>query len=318
MRARRKWPLAALGGVVVAALAYVFWGSWGEWTGEPISVGAEQGGQGALRVMSFNVLSNAHVDRHVGPWEQRRDAVAAAVRAFRPDLLGTQELMFDQAEDVRRLLPAYDSVGAGREDGKRKGEQTAIFFRRERFEKLAEGHFWLSETPDTPGSKDWLSHVPRTCSWVRLRDRQAPGRVLVHFNTHLDAVSMVARAKSADLLRDRIEAVAGQGPVVLTGDFNAPAGRLTYGRLLGEEGERLRLIDSYRSVYPEREGNEGTYHVPGGLRLWRRIDWILHTVHFRATVAAIQTDQVNGHWPSDHCPVTAVLEFADGSGSNAP
>jgi endonuclease/exonuclease/phosphatase family metal-dependent hydrolase len=259
--------------------------------------------------MSFNVLSDAHFDRHVGPWEERRDAVAACIHAFAPDLLGTQEVMGDQAGDLRRLLPEYERVGAGRLDGREEGEQTAIFFRRDRFEKLAEGHFWLSETPDTPGTKDWLSPVPRTCSWVRLRDRQRPERVLYHFNTHLDPISMYARAKSADLLRERIRDVAGPDPVVLTGDFNAPAGRLTYGRLLGEEGDALRLIDSYRSVYSDREGNEGTYHVPGGLRLWRRIDWILHTDHFRATAAGIETGRFRGRWPSDHCAVTAVLEM---------
>lgn len=294
--------------VVLAGLVYVFWGSWGAWTGGPVSPLPSAEARATLRVMSFNVLSNAKWERHVGPWEERRDAVAACVRAFGPDLLGTQEVMADQARDLRRLLPAYASVGAGRLDGRLEGEQTAIFFRRDRFEKLDEGHFWLSETPDEPGSRDWFSPVPRTVSWVRLRDRRL-GRVLYHFNTHLDPVSLYARAKSADLLRRRMQTIASAAPVVLTGDFNADAGKRTYRTLRGEADRPIRLIDSYREVYPDREGNEGTYHVPGGLRLRRRIDWILHTGHFRATDAGIETHRFQGRWPSDHCAVTAVLEM---------
>lgn len=301
--------LVAFAAIAGAVLGYVFWGSWAAWTGEPVSRASPAGGRDTLRVMSFNVLSNAKFDRHVGPWEERRDAVAACVHAFAPDLLGTQEVMADQAGDLRRLLPEYEWVGAGRLDGREEGEQTAIFFRRDRFEKLQEGHFWLSGTPDEPGSRDWLSPVPRTASWVRLRDRQRPERIAYHFNTHLDPVSPLARTKSADLLRRRIQAIAGTAPVVLTGDFNADAGKQTYQDLLGEEGEPLRLVDSYREVYPDREGNEGTYHVPGGLRLRRRIDWILHTDHFRATAAGIETGRFQGRWPSDHCAVTAILEM---------
>jgi len=301
--------LVALAAVAVAVLVYVFWGSWAAWTGEPVSPGPASDGPGTLRVMSFNVLSNAKWERHVGPWEERRESVAACVHAFAPDLLGTQEVMADQAGDLRRLLPAYESVGAGRLNGRQEGEQTGIFFRRDRFEKLNEGHFWLSETPDEPGSRDWLSPVPRTVSWVRLRDRQRPERVLYHFNTHLDPLSPLARTKSAELLRERIQAIAAGAPVVLTGDFNADAGKRTYRDLIGEEGEPLHLVDSYREVYPDREGNEGTYHMPGGLRLRRRIDWILHTGHFRATAAGIETGRFQGRWPSDHCAVTAVLEM---------
>jgi endonuclease/exonuclease/phosphatase family metal-dependent hydrolase len=307
MRSRTKWVLLTAATVALAALVYVFWGSWREWAPGAVPPAPAAEGDIEIRVMSFNILSSAKWERHVGPWEERRESVAACVRDFGPDSLGMQEVMASQAGDLSRLLPGYDSVGAGRLDGKQEGAQTAVFFRCDLFEKLDEGHFWLSETPDEPGSRDWLSAVPRTVSWVRLRYRSRPDVVLYHFNTHLDPLSGYARVRAATLLRERIEAIAGSVPVILTGDFNTDAGKTTYRTLLGEEDAALRLIDSYRSVHSDPVGNEGTYHLPGGVRLRRRIDWILHTRHFRAVEAGIETGKFLGRWPSDHCAVTAVL-----------
>jgi len=309
MKRRRVILVVCAAVVVLVIVVYVFWGSWGDWTAETVPPAPAGDGEVEIRVMSFNILSNAKWERHVGAWEDRRDSVAACIRNFGPHLLGMQEVMPDQARDLQRLLPKYDLVGVGRLDGKQKGEQTAIYFRRDLFEKLDEGHFWLSETPEEPGSQDWFSVVPRTVSWVRLRYRPRPEVVLYHFNTHLDPVSGYARVQSAALLRERIKTIADSAPIVVTGDFNTDAGKTTYRRLLGEEGEPLRLIDSYRSVHPEKDGNEGTYHVPGGLRLRRRIDWILHTEHFRAVDAGIETGKFLGRWPSDHCAVTAILRY---------
>ncbi|MBM4018384.1 MAG: endonuclease/exonuclease/phosphatase family protein [Planctomycetes bacterium] len=260
-----------------------------------------------LRVMTFNILT-AGSDGHVGPWEKRKAAVVARIRQFRPDLLGTQEVLASQAEYLRQELPEYGWAGAGRDDGAATGPQTAVFWRLDRFEKIREGHFWLSKTPDVPGSKDWLSWVPRTASWVELRRRDDPRQTLLFFNTHFDALSGSARRKSAALLRERISQEAGGRPVVVTGDFNAQGGADVYRRVLGDgEDAGLRLLDSYREVHPARGTNEGTYRFPGGLRVDRRLDWILHTPHFRAAWCGIDTASDGGRYPSDHFPVMAVL-----------
>ncbi len=265
-------------------------------------------GEIELRVMTFNILS-AGGDVHVGAWDDRRDSVVQCIRDFGPDVLGTQEVRERQADYLRRELPGYGYVGAGRWDGELKGRQNPILYRRDRFEPVREGHFWLSETPHVPGSRDWFSVTPRMTSWVELRHRAHPGATFFAFNTHFDAVSWHARHKSAELLARRILEIAGDAPVVVTGDFNTHTGARTYGTLVaetaGEDG--LRLIDSYRSVYPERGGNEGTYRLPTGVRLNRRIDWILHTPHFRAVDAEIRTGKTLDRYPSDHFPVTAVL-----------
>ena len=122
-----------------------------------------------LRVMCFN-LRYGTADDGDNRWECRKDLIPRAIRSFDPDLLGVQEALRFQADELRAALPDYGFVGAGRDDGRDAGEFCAIFFRRSRFEQLDAGHFWLSESPDRPGSKGWDADLPRVVSWVRLRD----------------------------------------------------------------------------------------------------------------------------------------------------
>ena len=267
----------------------------------------------SLRVMSFNIL-NGKSGLHVASWDKRKASVADCIRDFGPDLLGTQEVLDFQAEYLQSQLPGYGFVGVGRLDGKEKGEREGIFYRLDRFEKVREGHFWLSTTPDVPGSKSWLSWVPRMVSWVELRPRDGVG-TFFFFNAHFDSLSIQARNRSATLLRQRMEAIAGGKPVIVVGDFNTYAGSATYQAVLkGPEVPGLQLMDSYRTVYPQRAGNEGTYRFPGGLRMNRRLDWILCTPQFRALEAGIVTSKIDGRYPSDHFPVTAVLYLEPPSG----
>jgi len=262
-----------------------------------------------LRVMTFNLLNGKH-DLHVARWDKRKQLAADCIKAADPDLLGMQEVLEFQADYLRKQLPGYGFVGTGRADGKHAGEYVAIFFKSDRFEKLDEGHFWLSKTPDVPGSKDWLSAVPRIVTWVKLRTREEPVRTFYHFNTHFDPVSKWAQIESAGLLRRRVAEIAGSSPVIVTGDFNANAGNETHKTLLGEEGsEGLTLIDGFRAAHPQRQGNEGTYRLPGNVRVPRRIDWILHTPHFRTVGAAVDLTNDAGRFPSDHYPVVANLSL---------
>src|SRR5688500_8882741 len=149
--------------------------------------GAPAAGDATLRVMSFNIRFGTAKD---GPnhWDLRRDLLVDTIRKFDPDLLGTQETLLEQAEYLAEKFPQYDWLGVGRDDAKRKGESVAIFWRKDRFEKLDAGHFWLSEKPDVPGSKSWDTSLTRMATWVKLRDRKAegPASQLVWVNTHFD------------------------------------------------------------------------------------------------------------------------------------
>ena len=175
-----------------------------------------------LRVMSFNIRNSGARDGERN-WKNRQELFSAAVRAFNPDLLGTQEVLADQYDDLHRMFPDYTMAGVAREDGKRKGEWAAILYWTDRFEVLASGNFWLSETPDVVGSKGWDAALARICTWVRLRDR-ITGRTFLQANVHFDHIGKVARVRSAELLVERLPRLAEDAPVILMGDFNDTGG----------------------------------------------------------------------------------------------
>jgi endonuclease/exonuclease/phosphatase family metal-dependent hydrolase len=173
-----------------------------------------------VRVMSFNIRYGTANDG-VNRWELRRDFLVETVRAFSPDLLGTQETLGFQRDYLAEKLPEYDHLGVGRDDGRERGEMMALYYRKDRFEKLDGGHFWLSETPDIVGSKSWDSSLPRMVTWVKLRDRRQESlSPIVFFNTHFDHMGTTARLESAKLLRRKIASFSDTCSVIVTGDFN--------------------------------------------------------------------------------------------------
>ncbi|MBI2498421.1 MAG: endonuclease, partial [Opitutae bacterium] len=139
---------------------------------------------GSLRVMTFNVRLSA-ADDGADSWPGRTDLFFHTVQAFRPDLVGFQEVMADQHDAMVARLPEYEFSGVARDDGKRKGEWSLIGFRKAAFALADHGDFWLSEQPTVPGSKSWDAAFTRICSWVRLRET-ATGREFVFANTHFD------------------------------------------------------------------------------------------------------------------------------------
>jgi len=261
----------------------------------------------ALRVMSFNVRLGV-ADDGENSWEHRKALLARTIQDFDPDLLGTQETWGFQAEYMLSQLPGREYVGWPRQPGNEKdGEECGILYRAARFERLKAGQFWLSETPDVPGSRSWDSSLPRVVTWVRLRDRRT-GFELVFLNTHFDHRGADARRESARLLRARLPELAPSGTWILTGDFNCGDDSPPYEILAGGE-EGVSVVDSYRSVHPAPADDEGTFNGFRGRRTGPRIDWVLHGAAFATVSAAIDHMEDDGRNPSDHFPVTAVLRW---------
>ncbi|HON08417.1 MAG TPA: endonuclease/exonuclease/phosphatase family protein, partial [Verrucomicrobiota bacterium] len=171
-----------------------------------------------IKVMSFNIR-NAGAKDGTNGWQYRKELVVQTVKVFDPDLLGMQEVLDYQGEYLRKNLNQYGFYGVGREDGKQKGEFVPVFYKKSRFIMLKAGHFWLSQTPDVPGSKSWDSSLPRICTYVLLKDKYAD-RELVYANVHYDHIGKVARAESSKLIRKRMKEFEGKYPIILTGDFN--------------------------------------------------------------------------------------------------
>ena len=262
-----------------------------------------------LRVMSFNI----RVDAGGGPnrWERRRDHVVTVIDTFDPDVLGMQEDRAHQGDFILRRLPRYAKFGrAAHANG--SGEHNAICYRADRFTELRAGTFWLSPTPDEPGSKGWGAKQGRTVNWVELADHDNPGLVFVVMNTHWEHARRGAEARlhSAALMRRRMARIAEGVPVILLGDFNADQGSAPYQRLTGrddQDDERF-LIDTYRNRHPDDSDKVGTAHRFTGRARTGRIDWILHDDGFDTLAAEIVRTGFNGRYPSDHFAITAVLE----------
>lgn len=237
----------------------------------------------------------------------RRDISLELIREADPDLLGVQEAYQNQVAEIDAALASHDVYTVGRDDGREAGEHCAIYYRRERFEPVDEGTFWLSNDPEKPSTYPGAA-CPRIASWVVLRDRQNDRELLV-LNTHWDHVSSEARRHSAEMIRERLAELRGKRPAIVMGDLNVGEEQPPIQKLLGSDEDRL--VDSYRTIYPEQAPNERSFHGFRGGEQGHRIDYLLTTTGFRATDAAIVRTDFNGVYPSDHYPVTAVLEWAE-------
>ena len=270
-----------------------------------------------LRVMTFNLRVSTIIDGQ-NTWGFRKGQVIERIRDFDPDLLGTQEGLNAQEKYLQEELPDYTFFGAGRSDGKRGGEMCGVFFKSSKFEKLAGGHFWLSMTPEKPGSKGWGAPFPRMVTWVKLRPRNG-GQSFCWFNTHFEAFSARAREESAKLLQQRIVSIAGGMPTIVTGDFNAGDGSRPHSTLCSTAGPGPQLIDAFRAANRFAQGrDEGTRHGFSGNKSGERIDWILMSPAFQCLSAEIDRTRGLLGYPSDHFPVTATLRMIPGMLNNGP
>lgn len=274
-----------------------------------LNASAAATGAEPLQVMSFNIRYGSANDGE-NRWDRRKEFVVETIKAFDPDLLGTQETEASQRDFLKEQLTGYACSGVGRDDGEEQGEMMALYYKRERFEPLDGGHFWLSETPQQVGSKSWDTSLPRMCTWVKLRDKQAAERRPILFlNTHFDHRGPVARSRSASLIRRLASELGADCDIVLTGDFNAAVDSEPYRELVTAEPAETRFIDTYAVAPPEDDAGQATF---SGFRPsvveGNRIDWILVRGDWQVVSAAIDRTARDGRTPSDHYPVQAILD----------
>lgn len=261
----------------------------------------------SLRVMTFNIRYNNPRDGQ-NAWPARRDWVAEIVRERRVDLVGMQEAQAGQIADLEERLPGYDWYGVGRDDGKRGGEHTPIFYRKDRLERFDQGAFWLSEQPDQPGSKSWDTAITRVTVWAKFKDRQT-GRTFFAFNTHFDHLGQDARRQSALLMMRKIPQIAGDAPVVLTGDFNCRPDSPPYQALTAAPSDdAFRLHDARSQSQAAPQGPNSTWNgftriVPGQI-----IDYVFVTPNLRVASHTTIDDSRDGRFPSDHLPILVEVQ----------
>lgn len=260
-----------------------------------------------ITAMTYNVrYDNPHEAGN--DWRGRREEVAGVIRFRDPDLVGLQEARHTQVADLDELLDGYEWVRAGRREDPTAGELVAVGFDRGRFDRVADGSFWLSETPDEPGP-GWDAMLPRLVRHVRLRERET-GAELCHFNTHFDHDGETARRESAQLLLDRVDGIAPDAPVVVTGDLNcrpasAPHEHLT-GRDEASDGRALRDAhgqSGWRQLGPTTTMTDFQNLVPD-----KKIDYVLASSDVDVVTHGVCSDTYDGGaYPSDHLPVVAEV-----------
>jgi endonuclease/exonuclease/phosphatase family metal-dependent hydrolase len=261
----------------------------------------------SLRIATFNIRLGTAKDGD-NHWEKRREIFFATVKKMDADVIGFQEVLAFQFDEIRAAMPGYELIGAGRNDGKRDGEFVPIAFKTDRFERIDFGHLWLSPTPETPGVRGWDAQLPRMATWARLKEKLT-GKTLLFVNTHFDHIGKQARIESAKLLRERLKNWSGAGPAILVGDFNARETDEPYRQLVSENAGGIQLVDAFRLAHLKRGSDEGTFHGFTGERTRERIDWILCTPDFSTVSCEVVHHAENNRYPSDHFPVIAVLKY---------
>lgn len=254
----------------------------------------------SIEVMTYNIRLDTKSDS-VNHWPLRSHKVYALIKEQNPDILGVQEALHNQLEDLLKNLPAYEFVGSGRDDGKTKGEYSAILYKKTRFKKLSGNTFWLSESPEIPGSKSWDAAITRVATWATLRDLKT-GKEFMIVNTHFDHIGKVARANSAALIKSKVQALRGKLPVIVMGDFNSEPAEAPYQEMVN--GTTIAL----KSARPETvtQGTFSTFAVNAGA--YPVIDHIFYSEGWRASEYRVITDNDGTYYPSDHLPVMCRLE----------
>ena len=263
----------------------------------------------SLRVMTYNIRFDNPADG-VHAWPNRKELVASVIRFHKADIIGVQEALEHQIQDLMELLPGYDWVGVGRnEDG--GGEFSAILYRSSVVTVKAAQTFWLSESPDEPGSKSWDSSLPRIATWAHFVT-SSDGRELFVLNTHFDHRGEQARLESARLLKEQVSKLANGLPVIVMGDLNATSEQPPLVLLSDtplSDGRSLR--DGFVHSIVPHHGPASTWTGFTKIEADRRIDYIFASEDLPIHYHAILTDKLEDRYPSDHLPVLVEVGLID-------
>lgn len=257
-----------------------------------------------VRWATFNIRLDTPVDS-LNRWGYRMERAAQFIKDAQLDVVGTQEVLHSQFEDLKRMLPEFEGVGVARDDGKTKGEYSSVFYRKDVFDALDSGTFWLSEYPDSVGLKGWDAACVRVATWAKLQHKET-GKIVMAVNTHFDHVGVEARKQSALLIIRKIKEIVGDRAAVLTGDFNVTDQSDAYQTITTNE---FVLKDAHK-IAEKVSGVNYTFHnfTRQPLEKRSKIDFIFVTPHIRVLSSEIP-QEVEGALLSDHNPQWIEMEF---------
>jgi endonuclease/exonuclease/phosphatase family metal-dependent hydrolase len=260
-----------------------------------------------LNVMSFNIRLNIKSDS-LNSWPYRKEMVASQVLFHDTHILGVQEALHEQMTDLTERLPSFKYIGTARDDGKQKGEYSAIFYDTTRLQLVKTETFWLSQTPAIPGSKSWDAAITRIVTWGKFKDKKTKTEFFV-FNTHFDHMGKEARRQSALLILEKISSVTGKFPVIVTGDFNSKPSEEPI-KILTDTTNKLFLTDTKNISRTAHYGPTGTFNAFQSKETSEEpIDFIFIRNDIQVLQHATLSQTWMGRFSSDHFPVFARIEL---------
>jgi len=257
----------------------------------------------AFKLMTFNIRNDNSRDGK-DAWTNRVDVVVSLLS--KQDLFGLQEVTAGQLKTLVARLPEFDFYGLGRNDGRSQGEHAPLAIRKTRFTALERGTFWLSNDPKQIGVAGWDASLPRTCTWMLVKDRVTGKRLWVA-NTHFDHRGSTARLESARLIKRVVSDQPVAIPVVVMGDFNCLQKSPPYVALVGDQSlTDARLLSKQKVAGPDSTWN-GFRAIASG----RIIDHIF--VRGKVSIEQLSTldpKTAAGRYASDHLPVQVVMSWS--------
>ncbi|MDD4515337.1 endonuclease/exonuclease/phosphatase family protein [Massilibacteroides sp.] len=260
----------------------------------------------SVRVVSYNLLFEKSVPvEDERKWENRIKTIEKYVSKMDCDIIGTQEALTFQINDLLKSLKGYKKLGLdlGGHTNDSRAENAALFYKTDKLEVLESGDFWYSKTPNVPGSNSWNSGYPRKCTWAKFKVKTT-GTVFFVFNSHFYVFEEGHEAKTqcAIILEAKIKELAGEYPVICTGDFNSTPGSATLALLLNNQ-----LLKDSRALSPKVSGPEGTFHGFSD-QATVRLDYVLVNEKVDVLNYRVLDDElVDGQFGSDHLPVVVDL-----------
>ena len=262
-----------------------------------------------IDAVAFNIRFDNPKDGE-NAWPNRKEMVGKWIESESPDVIGLQEALRHQINDIKKVATAYSEYGVGRDDGKSRGEHCTILYLKKRFtlDKKDCGTFWFSDTPEKIASKSWGNEIPRICTWARLIHKKT-GKGFYLYNVHYDHQSQSSRIGASNLIIERISnRKQSNEPIILMGDFNAAEKNPA---ITVFKEEPLKLVDTFRVVKSDEKMVKTFHGFRGGSFMGGKIDHVFilpKTAKVRsAEIVRFNKDE---RYLSDHYPVRAKLSFA--------
>jgi endonuclease/exonuclease/phosphatase family metal-dependent hydrolase len=264
-------------------------------------------GKNPIKIMTLNVRYDNPQDS-INAWTGRAEQVCNFILTEKPDILGMQEVLWHQYVVLDSVLTDYSSVGEGRDDGARGGEMNPLFFRKDKFDIVRTITFWLSDTPEIPGSKGWGASLPRIVTWMELVGKKDHEHFFC-FNTHFAHDSDSARIMSSKILLSEVGNIAKDSPFIITGDFNMLPSSPGYAILTGPAESVPLLKDSYIVSGKRPSGPNYTFNRFSDRAGRGRIDYIFVSNGMKVLEHNTIIKKEHGIFISDHWPVEAVVSL---------